>query len=60
MESAEQKIPMQDDKVRIIRQADLVVSPLMIIGGLWFAYDSLMITIETIGSGHATISTSPA
>ena len=59
MEKTKQSTAAQDDKVRTIRQADLVVSPLMIIGGLWFAYDSIMISIETIRSGHATISTSP-
>jgi divalent metal cation (Fe/Co/Zn/Cd) transporter len=59
MESSPQETATQDNKVRSIRQADLVVSTLMIIGGLWFAYDSLMIIIETVNSGHATISTSP-
>ena len=59
MESTKQSKAPKDEKVGTIRKADLAVSPLMIIGGLWFAYDSLRIIIETVRSGHATISTSP-
>ncbi len=54
------QIPVEDlERTRTIRRADLVVSPLMIAGGLWFAYDSIQISIETISAGHATIVTSP-
>ena len=57
----EQTPPIEDStpRTRNIRRADLVVSPIMIVGGLWFAYDSIRISIETISAGHATIETSP-
>ncbi len=49
----------QDRKIRTIRRADLIVSTILIIGGLWFAYDSFMMSYKTIKDGHATIATSP-
>lgn len=49
----------QDKKVLIIRRSDLIVSTIMVIGGLWFAYDSFMMSYQTIKAGHATIATSP-
>ena len=49
----------QDKKIRTIRRSDLIVSTIMIIGGLWFAYDSVIMSYKTIKAGHATIATSP-
>lgn len=58
--TTESQLPTETlEKTRMIRRADLIVSPLMIAGGLWFAYDSIRITIETISAGHATLVTSP-
>lgn len=49
----------QDKKVKTIRRSDLIVSTIMIIGGLWFAYDSFLMSYKTISAGHATVATSP-
>lgn len=48
-----------DPKLRTIRRADLIVSTLMIIVGLWFAGDSFLMSWKTIKAGHATVATSP-
>jgi len=48
-----------DNKVLTIRRSDLIVSTIMILGGLWFAYDSFKMSYLTIKAGHATIATSP-
>lgn len=48
-----------DEKTKRIRRGDLIISPVMIVGGLWFAYDSFMMSYGTIQSGEATIPTSP-
>lgn len=48
-----------DPKIRRIRCGDLVISPLMIAGGLWFAYDSYQMSHAAIAAGKASIPTAP-
>ena len=59
MASDKHEDPQQDEKTRTIRRADLVISTILILGGVWLAYDSFMMSWQTIKAGHATISTSP-
>jgi hypothetical protein len=46
-------------EVKKTRQADLVISPLLIVLSLWFGYDSYILSKKAIMAGQATISTSP-
>lgn len=48
-----------DDKTRRLRRGDLIISPLMILGGVWLAIDSFLMSRETILSGESTVATSP-
>lgn len=48
-----------DKKTHGIRCGDLVISPLMVVGGLWFAYDSYRMSHAAIVAGKATIETAP-
>jgi hypothetical protein len=45
--------------VKKIRQADLVISPILIALSAWFGYDSYVLSKKAIMAGQATISTSP-
>jgi len=49
----------RDQKTRHIRCGDLIISPLMIVGGIWFAYDSYLMSHAAIAAGNATIPTAP-
>lgn len=48
-----------DQKTRHIRCGDLIISPLMIVGGIWFAYDSYLMSHSAIATGNASIPTAP-
>lgn len=48
-----------EERTHRIRRGDLIISPLMIAGSCWFAYDSYEMSRIAIETGNATIPTSP-
>lgn len=51
--------PILDQKTKKIRDADIIISLLLILGSAWFAYESLRMSYEVYSKGQATLCTVP-
>lgn len=51
--------PTLDEKIKKIRDGDIVISTLFIIGSLWVAYESIRMSYEMYSKGLATLYTVP-